>query len=157
EPYLELTCSMLRQCGIGAVRRGDDCIVVAPAPPRLPRIAVEADASSMSYFLGLAAVTGTTVEVPGIAADSAQGDVGFLRVLERMGCTVEPRPDRLRLRGARELRGVDVDLGAMPDVALTLAAVAARAQGPTRIANVAHLRVKESDRLAAAAAARAPR
>mgnify|MGYP002814221585 CR=1 FL=1 len=74
-------------------------------------------------------------------------------VLERMGCRVERSEDATTLWGPAggAVRGVDVDLNAMPDVAPTLAVLAAFADGPTCIRNVAGLRVKETDRLAALA------
>jgi 3-phosphoshikimate 1-carboxyvinyltransferase len=89
--------------------------------------------------------------VPGLGRDSAQGDARFADVLERMGCAVERGEDFIEVRGPERLRGVDVDLNAMSDMALTLAAIAPFAEGPTRIRNVAHIRGQESDRLAALA------
>jgi 3-phosphoshikimate 1-carboxyvinyltransferase len=71
-------------------------------------------------------------------------------VLERMGCRVERETSRLTVHGPsaeQRLRGVDVDLNDMPDAVPTLTAIALFADGPTVIRNVAHLRVKESDRL----------
>jgi 3-phosphoshikimate 1-carboxyvinyltransferase len=65
-----------------------------------------------------------------------------------MGCLVEQNEDGTRLRGGQQLAGIDVDMGGMPDVVPTLAAVALFAATPTRIRNVAHLRYKESDRVA---------
>jgi len=150
-PYVEMTRSMMAQCGIRTERRGGGTIVVHPGVPAHDHIDVEVDASGMSYFLALAAVTGTTVEIPGISADSAQGDVGLARAFERMGCTVAFDRDRLRITGG-PLRGIDIDMETMPDVVLTLAAVASRAEGPTHVTNIANLRVKECDRIHAAAA-----
>jgi 3-phosphoshikimate 1-carboxyvinyltransferase len=150
-PYVEMTRAILRQSGIATERRGST-IVVHPAAPALARIPIEIDASSMSYFLALGALTGTTVEIPGIDQGSAQGDVGFAQVLADMGCEVAWSATGVRLQG-RPLRGIDVDLRSMPDVALTLAALAPLARGPTRIRGVAGLRHKESDRIAAAVAA----
>jgi 3-phosphoshikimate 1-carboxyvinyltransferase len=151
-PYLDMTLALMRAQGIRAEREWPESITVHPSRPAHAIIGVETDASAMSYFLAAAALTGTTVEVAGIGLGSVQGDVGFARVLERMGCRLTTGgPTSIRLTGGR-LRGIDVDLSAMPDVALTLAAVAALAEGTTRIANVAHLRQKESDRIAAAAA-----
>lgn len=151
-PYVDLTLAMMSAHGVRAERDGADALVVHPATPSSAVIPVEVDASSASYLLAAAAVTGTAVEVPGLGLGSHQGDVGFARVLERMGCRLEPGRDSIALAGG-PLSGVEVDLCSMPDVALTLAAVAAVARGPTRITNVASLRVKESDRIAAAARA----
>lgn len=150
-PYVEMTRAMMTQCGIRTERKGEDTIVVHPGAPQLDRIQVEADASGMSYFLALAAVTGTTVEIPGIDDTSAQGDVGLAKAFAQMGCKVEFERGRIRIRGG-DLRGIDIDMETMPDVVLTLGAVAARAKGSTRITNIANLRVKECDRIHAAAA-----
>jgi len=150
-PYVEMTRSMMRACGIATERVGDDVVVVEPRAPVPDRIPVEVDASGMSYFLAAAAVTGTTVEIPGIGSGSAQGDVGLARAFERMGCELELGPASIRLAGG-PLRGIDIDMETMPDVVLTLAAVAGRATGRTRITNIANLRVKECDRIHAAAA-----
>ena len=88
----------------------------------------------------------------GLGTDSIQGDAKFVDVLERMGCHVEREASRLTVRGPDEgerLTGVEVDLNEMPDTVQTLAVVALFASGPTVIRNVANLRVKETDRLAA--------
>ena len=140
---------MLFRSGISVVAERQR-YVVTPGLPRCDELRVEPDASSLSYLLAAAAISGTTVEASGIGAGSLQADAGFVRVLADMGCAVTVAPDCIALRGA-PLAGIDLDLGAMPDVVLTLAAIAPFAQGPVRMRNIAHLRGKESDRIDAAA------
>jgi 3-phosphoshikimate 1-carboxyvinyltransferase len=71
-------------------------------------------------------------------------------MLEKMGCRIDY--DRgITVTGPRELKGIEVDMGDCPDVAPTLAVAAAMATGRTVIRNVAHLRIKECDRLHAMA------
>jgi 3-phosphoshikimate 1-carboxyvinyltransferase len=111
---------------------------------------VEPDASAASYFWGAAAVTGGSVRVLGLTGDSLQGDVRFVDVLEEMGCTVVRAPDGWTVHGG-PLRGIDVDMNDISDTVMTLGAVALFAEGPTTIRNVAHIRHKETDRLAALA------
>jgi 3-phosphoshikimate 1-carboxyvinyltransferase len=125
-------------------------LVVEPGPAQTTVITVEPDASSMSYFLAAAALTGTQVEVEGLGTASVQGDVGFARILEHMGCTLHMTDRSIRLTGG-PLTGLDIDCGAMPDIVPTLAVVAARARGASRIRGIAHLRTKESDRIHALA------
>jgi 3-phosphoshikimate 1-carboxyvinyltransferase len=79
-----------------------------------------------------------------------QGDVAFLDVLAQAGAVTRSGPDWLETEGGT-LRGIDVDLNAIPDAAMTLGVVALFAQGPTRIRGVANWRVKETDRIAAMA------
>jgi 3-phosphoshikimate 1-carboxyvinyltransferase len=66
-----------------------------------------------------------------------------------MGCTVEQQGRGIRVVGPETLEPVSVDMGDMPDVVPTLAVVAAFAEGATEITNIAHLRIKECDRLSA--------
>lgn len=111
---------------------------------------IEPDASAASYFFAAAAITGGQVRVADLTARSIQGDVAFVDILEQMGCTVLHDPSGITVRGG-PLVGVDVDMNAISDTVMTLAAVACFAQGPTTIRNVAHIRHKETDRLAALA------
>jgi 3-phosphoshikimate 1-carboxyvinyltransferase len=112
---------------------------------------VEADASSASYPMAAAAISAGEVFVEGVKPDSAQGDARFVEVLAAMGCTVSWSDDGVAVSGTSDLKGIDVDMNAMPDVVPTLAVVSLFARGQTSIRNVAHLRYKESDRLQALA------
>jgi 3-phosphoshikimate 1-carboxyvinyltransferase len=112
---------------------------------------IEPDASAASYFFAAAAITGGRITVPGLSAGSLQGDVCFVDLLERMGCHIVRRPEGITVEG-RPLHGIEADMNAISDTVMTLAAVACFAQGPTTIRNVAHIRHKETDRLAALAA-----
>jgi len=113
--------------------------------------AVEPDASNASYFFAAAALTGGRVRVEGLSADSAQGDIHFVDVLEAMGCTVRRDSAGIEVVGPAKLKGIDVDMKAISDTALTLAALAPFAESPVRIRNIEHSRWQETDRVAAMA------
>ncbi|HET9015028.1 MAG TPA: 3-phosphoshikimate 1-carboxyvinyltransferase [Thermomicrobiaceae bacterium] len=112
---------------------------------------MEPDASAASYFFALGAVTGGRVRIANLGENSRQGDLRFVDALEQMGCTVLRGPNFTEVRGPQRLRGVDVDMQGISDTAPTLAAIAPLAEGPTMIRNVAHMRHKETDRIAALA------
>ena len=112
--------------------------------------AIEPDASAASYFFAAAAITGGRVTVDGLNRDSLQGDVAFTACLEQMGARVVHAADSITVEG-RPLVGIDVDMNAISDTVPTLAVAALFAAGPTRIRNVAHIRHKETDRIAAVA------
>jgi 3-phosphoshikimate 1-carboxyvinyltransferase len=152
QPYLDLTLHTMEQFGVSPQRRGYRTFHISPDQAYRPRMfRVEGDASSGSYFWAAAAVTGGTVRTNNIFAYTAlQGDMGLLDILEKMGCSVVRKPDYVVVHGG-DLQGIDVDMGKMPDMVPTLAAVALFARGETRIRNVPHLRYKESDRLEAVA------
>ncbi|MHB8066622.1 MAG: 3-phosphoshikimate 1-carboxyvinyltransferase [Desulfobaccales bacterium] len=151
-PYVDLTLDVLGDFGISYYRESYRYFQLPGGQCYLPQdYAIEADASSASYFWAAAALTQGRVTITNLAPDSCQGDVGFLKVLEQLGCRVIAGEAGLTVEGG-PLQGIEVDMAAMPDLVPTLAVVAAFAQGETVITNAAHLRHKESDRLAAVAA-----
>lgn len=150
-PYVLMTLHLLRLAGITIdLPATNQFQIPAPQCCRLEHLDVEPDASAASYFFGAAAITGGEVTVAGLRRDSIQGDVRLAHVLSEMGCSLVAGRTGLTLRGG-PLRGVDVDMNAMSDCVMTLAAVACFAEGPTVIRNVAHIRHKETDRIAALA------
>jgi 3-phosphoshikimate 1-carboxyvinyltransferase len=126
-------------------------IVPAPQPYAAAEYPVEPDATAASYFFAAAALTGGRTTVEGLGSGSCQGDIGFVRVLERMGCTVEQGPAYTTVAGPANgrLQGLEVDLSDMPDTAQTLAVLAAFSDGPTTIRGLGTLNLKETDRLLA--------
>jgi 3-phosphoshikimate 1-carboxyvinyltransferase len=151
-PYVDLTLQVMAAFGAeaGWADGGHALRVAAGRRYRARRFAIEPDASAAAYPFAAAAIAGGTVRVAGIPAASLQPDFRLLGILERMGCTVERRGDTVAVHGpAGPLHAVDVDMNDLPDAVLALAVVALFAEGTTRIRNVANLRIKETDRLAA--------
>lgn len=151
-PYVTLTLEVMEAFGVGVLREHERRFRVPSGHRYRSRaFAIEGDASNASYFWAAAAITGGRVVTANVFPHTtAQGDIGLLHVLERMGCRVERQENRVAVHGGR-LRGVEVDMGAMPDMVPTLAAVALFAEGRSVLGNAAHLRHKESDRLEAVA------
>jgi 3-phosphoshikimate 1-carboxyvinyltransferase len=149
QPYVEMTCAVMRSFG-AEVETADDLsrFVIAPQAYRACDYTIEPDASAASYFWAAAAITGGEATVEGLSDSSLQGDVKFVDCLAQMGCEVRSESDAITVIG-RPLRGIDVDMNAISDTVQTLAVVALFADGPTTIRNAAHVRHKETDRLAA--------
>ena len=150
KPYIDITIDVMEQFGVGVKRNGYSNFMVPCGQKYDPtRFLVQGDASSASYFWAAAAVSGGSVATENIqAARTRQGDIRLLDLLQKMGCTVEKKENRVVVHGG-DLSGIETDMSAMPDMVPTLAAVALFARGKTVIRNVAHLRHKESDRLQA--------
>ncbi len=146
-PYVELTAQVLRAFGARIRRPEPRRWVVEQGATRGTAYSVEGDHSSASYFLAAAAIAGGVVRVERLRADSAQPDARLATILTAVGCRVERGPDWVRVRGGDGIAPFDLDAGDCPDLVPTLAALALFARGPCRIHNVAHLRLKESDRL----------
>jgi 3-phosphoshikimate 1-carboxyvinyltransferase len=150
-PYVDVTLELMRAFGAEAGFRDAATLEVTPGKHYVARdYTIEPDASTAAYFFAAAAIAGGRVRVDALAGGSSQADMGFVDVLERMGCAVTRSPGGVEVRGpGKPLRAVDVDMNAMPDAVLAAAVTALFADGPSRIRNVGHLRIKESDRLAA--------
>jgi 3-phosphoshikimate 1-carboxyvinyltransferase len=150
QPYVSMTIEVMEAFGVRISNRKNRRFDIRPARYTGRPYAIEPDASAASYFFALAAVAGGRVTVDGLGSKSVQGDMGFVDVLEFMGCQVERSADSTTVQGG-PLVGVDVDMNAISDTVMTAAVVALFARGHTRIRNVAHIRHKETDRIAALA------
>ncbi len=152
KPYIDLTISMMEQFGRTVERDGYSQFRIANNGRYIARdtpYVVEADASTASYFFAAAAATHSTICVTNINKTSPQGDIRLLDILEEMGAAVTDTPEGIVVTGPEQLHGVDVDMNDISDVMMTLACIAPLADSPTTIRNVAHARLKESDRIAA--------
>ncbi len=146
-PYIDMTRNVMSAFGVEIENKDYRFFSVRAGQRYLPRTyLIEGDASNASYFFAAAAVTRGKVRVRNFFPASVQGDTGFLRILDQMGCEIVRGEDWAEVTG-KDLRGVNVDMNAMPDLVPSLAVVAAFARGETVIENIGHLRLKESDRI----------
>lgn len=152
KPYIDITLHLMRSFGVRVENQSYQrfCVAGRQHYQSPGQYLVEGDASSASYFLAAAAIKGGTVKVTGIGRHSVQGDIEFASVLERMGAKISRGDDYIACtRG--ELHGIDEDMNAIPDAAMTLATTALFARGNTTLRNIYNWRVKETDRLLAMA------
>ncbi|WP_320006127.1 3-phosphoshikimate 1-carboxyvinyltransferase [Maridesulfovibrio sp.] len=133
------------------VEPGEIRFVVKPSKFDREEYRVEGDWSNASYFLAAGAVGDKPVKIDGMSVKSLQGDRAIMYILESMGARIESDEHSVTVYPSK-LHGVEVDMGKCPDLVPTVAVVAAFADSPTTITNVAHLRIKECDRLEASAA-----
>ena len=159
QPYVEITLQLLARFGVQVQRHGWSRFTI----PRGSRyqspgaIHVEADASSASYFIAAGALSEGAggqngLQIDGVGEDSIQGDIRFVDAARLMGADIVSGPNWLRVRrGAWPLKAIDLDCNHIPDAAMTLAAMALYAEGPSTLRNIASWRVKETDRIAAMA------
>jgi 3-phosphoshikimate 1-carboxyvinyltransferase len=150
-PYVDVTLDVMRAFGAEASFADRATLQVERGRTYEARAyAIEPDASTAAYFFAAAAIAGGRVRVEGLPGASAQADMGFLGMLERMGCEVERAEHSVEVRAPHAgLRAVDIDMNEMPDAVLAAAVTALFAQGTTHIRNVGNLRIKETDRLSA--------
>ena len=164
QSYLELTIDELRRWGVAVEESRNasgalTAIVVSHGPPRARAdVQIEADASSAMYWAAAAAIIpGSSVELVGLPRESRQPDMHAINTLGATGAIIESSSTHV---GATRvacavtndqppLRGGRFDLSSAPDGALAIAAIAALADGETRLDGLSTLRVKECDRVVA--------
>lgn len=150
KPYLDMTQAVMRDFGVELQNHDYERFTIAAGQKyRGSNYAIEPDASAASYFFAAAAITGGTVTVEGLGSQSRQGDLDIVHILGQMGALVKQEPNRTTVTGTGTLRGVEVDMKNLSDVAQTLAVVAPFAQGPVRISGIGFIRKKETDRVGA--------
>lgn len=150
-PYVDVTLDTMRAFGGEACFAGNTALQVRAGKGYAGReYTVEPDASSAAYFFSAAAITGGRVRVPNLSLGSHQADIAYAGLMERMGCIVREVGGGIEVHGpSGPLRAFDLDMNTMPDAVLAAAVTALFADGTCRITNIANLRIKETDRLAA--------
>ena len=148
KPYVDLTLSLMKNFGVEVHNESYQRFTISgnQSYSSPGRYLIEGDASSASYFFGAAAIKKGSVKVYGLGIKSVQGDYKFLEVIEKMGAKIRRGENWTEVKGSN-LRGIDLDLNDIPDAAMTIAAMALFAQGPTKIRNIGNWRVKETDRM----------
>lgn len=152
-PYVEMTLATMKAFGVPVEKISENLFSVRHGHRyRACRYVVEGDLSSASYFFLAAALCGGTVRVANTNFWTHQGDVRFLRYLKELGCSVAATDQWIEVSGGRLADGdFTASMEDSPDMVPTMAVLAALRPGRTFIRNVAHLRLKESNRLAALA------
>lgn len=154
-PYVGLTLDMIERFGGRVEAAGASVWRSCPSALAATEVEIEADFSAAAYPAAAAALTGGRVRIDGIAQTSRQGDRRLFDLLAEMGAGIAWGDDGATVTGGgagsggSRLVAIDADLGDIPDQVPTLAALAPFARGTTHLRNIAHLRIKESDRLAA--------
>ena len=149
QPHIEMTIDALRRAGVEVVSPTPTSWQVAPASIHAHDIVIEPDLSNAAPFLAAALVTGGEVTVPGWPAATTQAGDELRDLLVRMGAEVVQNDSELTVRGTGTITGIDADLRDFPELATVIAALAALADGPSRLTGLAHTRGHETDRLTA--------
>ena len=147
--YIRITTEAMNKFGvcINTSSDGRTYTVRANGYTSPKRISVEGDWSNAAIWLAAGAVGQHPVTVTGLDIESPQGDRRIVDVLRQFGATVTVDGNAVTVAPA-PLNGICLNASQIPDLVPVIAAVAARAEGETRITGIARLRIKESDRVA---------
>ena len=162
KPYVNMTLDIMRKFGVKTIKgyylKHESCdkqfqncrideFIVRKQDYLACDYTVEGDYSSASYLLALIAINGGKAIIRNLFFDSKQGDKYILDILQKMGATIIRGEDYVEIVSDGNLKAIDVDLANAPDLLITVAVLAAMAEGTTNITGVAHARVKETERI----------
>lgn len=153
KPYVEITLELLD--GAGARIKRDRALMEFKIPGGQVFKAIDFDVpgdfSSAAFVLAAAALAGGTVRVSNLDVQSAQGDKRIIELLREFGADTRVKGKTVEVSGGEELSGIEADCGDNPDLVPALAVLGSVAEGRTRLLNIPHLRLKETDRIHALA------
>ena len=151
--YIQITRKMMEQFGAVVAFDGERYHIKSGMKYQSGCYQIEPDVSAACYFYAAAVLTGGRTVVKNVTWNCMQGDLKFLKLLEKMGAEVNDTPDGIEVRGASngKLKGITVDMKDFSDQTMTLAALAPFADSDVRIENIGHIRLQESDRIHAIA------
>ena len=150
-PYIEMAVQMVRAAGVEVDDSEPERWRVAPGPIKPVTQTIEPDLSNAAPFLAAALVTGGTVTIADWPRATTQPGDRLREILTLMGATCAFTEAGLECRGSGTIHGVDLDLADEAELTPTIAALAALADGPSRLSGIGHIRLHETDRVAAIA------
>ncbi len=149
-PHIEMTVAMLRDFGAD--------VIVDPAAQTWSvkagvlhgkDLVIEPDLSNASPFLSIAMVCGGSITISDWPRATTQPGDQLRDIFTQMGATVELNDDGLTLTGGSSIHGIDIDLHDVGELTPSIAALATLADSPSHLRGIGHLRLHETDRLAA--------
>jgi 3-phosphoshikimate 1-carboxyvinyltransferase len=149
KPYVDMTLDCMRDWGVQVIHPEEGTYLIPKGQSyQKKQYIIEGDFSSAGYFFAIAVLTKSKITVENLNPHSAQADRKFLTILEKMGNPVIYEENKISIQG-KEIQAKEVDMEDCPDQVMTLAVLAAFAQGVTKISGVRSLRVKETERVIA--------
>ncbi len=148
-PHIDMTIESLSRRGVHIERPAVGEWLVEGGVPRAKDVAIEPDLSNAAPFLAAAMVAGGEVSIGGWPAHSTQPGALLPEILHAFGAHVSRRAGVLTVRAGESIRAVDLDLSAAGELAPTIVGLAAFADGPVSITGIGHIRLHETDRIAA--------
>ena len=149
-PHIEMTIQMLRQFG-ATVEVGENSWTVRSGDLQGQDLTIEPDLSNAAPFMAAAMICGGTVEILDWPKSTSQPGDQLRDIFARMGARVDQNNEGLKISGSGKINGIDIDLHDVGELTPSIAAVAALASSPSTLRGIAHLRLHETDRLAALA------
>ncbi|WP_460499602.1 3-phosphoshikimate 1-carboxyvinyltransferase [Hymenobacter agri] len=152
-PYIDMTLALMRQFGADCAAEGNT-IRVGATPYRPTDYTIESDWSAASYWYAMVALApaGSEITLPGLRRESLQGDQAIAGIMAHFGVETIFEDEAVYLRQLPLAPQVEIpvlDFTDCPDLAQTVAVVAAALARSVDMTGLDSLRIKETDRIAA--------
>ena len=157
KPYVDMTISVMEKFGVNIESIEDKKkensefevkFIIPTQKYTSTDYVVEGDYSSASYLLATVAIAGGEITVQNLFKDSKQGDKLIIDILKDMGCNIDIKDNYIKIKSDGNLKAIsEINLANAPDLLLTVAILAAIAEGNTKVTGIAHARLKETDRI----------
>ena len=150
KPFIDMTIAIMRDFGVFVINENYRRYSIGKSHYKNAHVyLIEPEATSASYFFAIAALTESKIKILKLNPNSVQGDIFIVDLLQRMGCRVEKNVEEkwIEVTGTSKLTGITIDLNGTPDLVPTMAVIGAFAKGETTLTNIAHVRLKETDRI----------
>ena len=149
-PHIEMTVAMLRDFGADVtVNPAAQTWSVKAGALHGKDLVIEPDLSNASPFLSIAMVCGGSITISDWPRATTQPGDQLRDIFTQMGASVELNDDGLTLTGGSSIHGIDIDLHDVGELTPSIAALASLADSPSHLRGIGHLRLHETDRLAA--------
>lgn len=149
QPHIDMTIEMLRLFGAVVDDSQHTEWRVEPGNLMGQDLVIEPDLSNAAPFMSMALVCGGSIVIRDWPRSTTQPGDALRDIFTRMGGSVEFVSDGLKISGDGNIRGIDIDLHDVGELTPSIAAVAALADSPSSLRGIGHLRLHETDRLAA--------
>ena len=149
-PHIDMTIEMLKEFGAKVdVNKSANTWNVKSGELQGLDLVIEPDLSNASPFLSIAMVCGGSITISDWPKSTTQPGDQLREIFTQMGATVEFTDGGLKLTGGQSIHGIDIDLHDVGELTPSIAALAALADSPSHLRGIGHLRLHETDRLAA--------
>jgi len=149
-PHIEMTIQMLNRFGV-EVEIGKKSWKVKPSELIGQDMVIEPDLSNAAPFMAASMICGGSVEILDWPESTCQPGDQLKQIFTKMGAQVKQSSMGLKISGTGSITGIEIDLHDVGELTPSIAAVAALATSESKLSGIAHLRLHETDRLAALA------
>ena len=145
-PHIEMTIAMLRQFGAKVIE-SDSWQISGRLTGQ--DLVIEPDLSNAAPFMVAPMICGGTIVIMDWPKQTTQPGDRLREIFSKMGAIIEFVDGGLSITGSGKISGIDINLSNEGELTPVIAAVAALADSPSKLSGIGHLRLHETDRLAA--------